>query len=135
MPLRMYQRVVCSLSGLVLLSLQANAVALAQTAGAPASSQAQAPTPATMAEYQRLLWEYQIARQPFDELNARYWNLVREKRSARNAKRAAHKQIVLDDYARTKERVILQRWQSEYPGRLSVESVPLEKGAALVTLD
>ena len=44
-------------------------------------------------------------------------------------------QIVLDDYARTKERVILQRWQSEYPGRLSVESVPLEKGAALVTLD
>ena len=44
-------------------------------------------------------------------------------------------QIVLDDYARTKERVILKRWQSEYPDRLSVESIPLEKGAALVTLD
>jgi predicted O-methyltransferase YrrM len=43
-------------------------------------------------------------------------------------------QIVLDDYARTKERVILERWESEYPGRLSVESIPLEKGAALVTL-
>jgi len=43
-------------------------------------------------------------------------------------------QIVLDDYARTKERTVLKRWETEYPDRFVVESIPLEKGAALVTL-
>lgn len=43
-------------------------------------------------------------------------------------------QIVLDDYARAKERAVLERWEIEYPDRLVIESIPLEKGAALVTL-
>ena len=42
--------------------------------------------------------------------------------------------IVLDDYARPSERAILDRWVAEHPGRLDVRPVPLEKGAALVTL-
>lgn len=44
-------------------------------------------------------------------------------------------QIVLDDYDRPKERAILQRWQEEHPGLFEVLTVPLEKGAALVTLN
>ncbi|MCX6401917.1 MAG: class I SAM-dependent methyltransferase [Propionibacteriales bacterium] len=44
-------------------------------------------------------------------------------------------QIVLDDYNRAKEQAILQRWQAEHPGLFEVTSIPLEKGAALVTLN
>jgi predicted O-methyltransferase YrrM len=43
-------------------------------------------------------------------------------------------QIVLDDFARPAERGLVDRWDREYPGRLSVETVPLEKGAALLTV-
>lgn len=41
--------------------------------------------------------------------------------------------IVLDDYQRTKERDVVKRWQGEYPDHLTLEKIPLEKGAALLT--
>ncbi|WP_051218309.1 O-methyltransferase [Nocardioides insulae] len=40
--------------------------------------------------------------------------------------------IVLDDYRRAKEQDVVKRWQAENPDRLTVETVPLEKGAALI---
>ncbi len=43
--------------------------------------------------------------------------------------------VVLDDYRREKERDVVARWQAEYGDRLTLEKVPLEKGAALLTLD
>jgi predicted O-methyltransferase YrrM len=41
--------------------------------------------------------------------------------------------IVLDDYQRAKERDVVKRWQDEYADRLTLERIPLEKGAALLT--
>ena len=43
--------------------------------------------------------------------------------------------IVLDDYQRTDERNVVKRWQDEFPDRLSLETIQLEKGAALLTLN
>jgi hypothetical protein len=42
--------------------------------------------------------------------------------------------IVLDDYERPEERAVLKRWSAENPGRLSVQRIVLEKGAALITV-
>ena len=41
--------------------------------------------------------------------------------------------IILDDCQREKERNIVRRWQEEFPDRLDLERIPLEKGAALIT--
>ncbi len=41
--------------------------------------------------------------------------------------------VVLDDYRRDKERDTVARWQAEYGDRFTLEAVPLEKGAALLT--
>lgn len=43
--------------------------------------------------------------------------------------------IVLDDYRRAKERAVIERWQQEYADRITLESIPLEKGAALLTFE
>ncbi|MEQ7007392.1 class I SAM-dependent methyltransferase [Actinopolymorpha sp. B17G11] len=45
---------------------------------------------------------------------------------------AASAHIVLDDYARTKEKAVVERWRNDYPS-LVVENISLEKGAALLT--
>ncbi|GAA4690557.1 hypothetical protein GCM10023349_01300 [Nocardioides conyzicola] len=41
--------------------------------------------------------------------------------------------VVLDDFQRAEERDVVKRWRSEYGDRLTLERVPLEKGAALLT--
>ena len=41
--------------------------------------------------------------------------------------------VVLDDYRRDQERDIVARWQREYGDHFTLEAVPLEKGAALLT--
>ena len=41
--------------------------------------------------------------------------------------------IVLDDFQRANERDVVKRWQAEHGDRLTLEKIPLEKGAALLT--
>ena len=78
---------------LILMATQARAVdaaPLPQTATADAM--AQAPSPQAVAEYRRLLRQYQEARAAFDEEAGAYWNSIAEKRRGRNAKRRADHQ-------------------------------------------
>src|SRR5262245_13920157 len=49
-------------------------------------------------EYQRKLAAYQAARQAFEEVAGPYWDLVRQKRQLRNAKRRGGESIVAADY-------------------------------------
>jgi hypothetical protein len=61
---------------------------------------AQMASPA-IAEYRRLLKQYQEARGAFDQEAGAYWNAISEKRRGRNAKRRDHQPIALDDYVLT----------------------------------
>jgi hypothetical protein len=65
------------------------------------SAMAQAASPQAIAEYRRLLREYQEARAAFEEEASAYWNSIADKRRGRNAKRREHLQIALDDYVLT----------------------------------
>lgn len=62
---------------------------------------AQAASPYAIAEYRRLLHEYQDAHGAFEEKAGAYWNAIVEKRRGRNAKRREHLAITLDDYVLT----------------------------------
>ena len=62
---------------------------------------AQAASPQAIAEYRRLLREYQEARAAFEEEAGAYWNSIADKRRGRNAKRREHLPIALDDYVLT----------------------------------
>jgi hypothetical protein len=62
---------------------------------------AQAASPQAIAEYRRLLEEYQAARAAFEAEAGAYWNSIAEKRRGRNAKRREHLAIGLDDYVLT----------------------------------
>jgi hypothetical protein len=68
---------------------------------ASADAMAQTASPQAIAEYRRLLREYQEARAAFDEEAGAYWNSIAEKRRGRNAKRREHLAIGLDDYVLT----------------------------------
>src|SRR3974390_757804 len=62
---------------------------------------AQAASPEEIADYRRLLRQYQEARAAFEEEAGAYWNSIAEKRRDRNAKRREHLAIALDDYVLT----------------------------------
>ena len=62
---------------------------------------AQAASPQAIAEYRRLLAEYQAAHTAFEEEAGAYWSSIAEKRRGRNAKRRDHLPIALDDYVLT----------------------------------
>jgi hypothetical protein len=66
-----------------------------------AQAMAQAAFPQAVAEYRRLLEEYQAARAAFEAEAGAYWNSITEKRRGRNAKRREHLAIGLDDYVLT----------------------------------
>jgi hypothetical protein len=84
---------------LPLVALPAQAI---DGAALPANSaMAQAALPQAIAEYRRLLREYQEARAAFEEEASAYWNSIADKRRGRNAKRREHLQIALDDYVLT----------------------------------
>src|SRR5580704_17631453 len=84
---------------LPLVALPAQAV---DNAALPANSaMAQAASPQAIAEYRRLLREYQEARAAFEEEASAYWNSIADKRRGRNAKRREHLQIALDYYVLT----------------------------------
>jgi hypothetical protein len=65
------------------------------------SAMAQAASPYAIAEYRRLLQQYQEVHGAFDEEAGAYWSSITEKRRGRNAKRREHLQINLDDYVLT----------------------------------
>jgi hypothetical protein len=65
------------------------------------NAMAQAASPYAIAEYHRLLREYQEAHAAFEEEAGAYWSSITEKRRGRNAKRRDHLQITLDDYVLT----------------------------------
>jgi hypothetical protein len=67
----------------------------------PASAMAQAASPQAIAEYRRLLQEYQTVHGAFEQEAGAYWSAIAEKRRTRNAKRREHQPIVLDDYVLT----------------------------------
>src|ERR1700719_3108020 len=62
---------------------------------------AQDASPQAIAEYRRLLAEYQAAHTAFEEEAGAYWSSIAEKRRGRNAKRRDHLPIALDDYVLT----------------------------------
>jgi hypothetical protein len=65
------------------------------------NAMAQSASPYAIAEYRRLLAEYQEAHGAFEEEASAYWNSITEKRRGRNAKRREHLAIALDDYVLT----------------------------------
>jgi hypothetical protein len=86
------------LAGLALVLHASGATAMDAPTLPPSVADAMAQaSPQAMAEYRRLLKEYEEARAPFDA----YWNSISEKRRGRNAKRRAGQQITLDDYVLT----------------------------------
>lgn len=68
---------------------------------AAADALAQAASPQEVAEYRRLLREYQEARAAYEQEAGAYWSSIAEKRRGRNAKRREHLAIGLDDYVLT----------------------------------
>jgi hypothetical protein len=80
---------------------QAMAMNAAPLPAASSGAMAQAASPQAIAEYRRLLKQYQEARAAFDEEAGAYWNSIAEKRRGRNAKRREHLAIGPDDYVLT----------------------------------
>jgi hypothetical protein len=80
---------------------------LSSTAGALAAEaqKDQAPAPAVsaeaMAQYRRALAEYQAARTAYAAAADAYWSSIAQQRRQRNAKRANHEQLSIDDYVLT----------------------------------
>jgi hypothetical protein len=86
---------------LPLIAHPAGAMDAAALRAASADAMAQAASPQAIAEYRRLLREYQEARTAFEEEAGAYWNSIAERRRGRNAKRREHLAIGLDDYVLT----------------------------------
>ena len=87
---------------LVLMAPQASATdAAAPPQTASTDAMAQAASPQAIADYRRLLRQYQEARGAFEEEAGAYWNSIAERRRGRNAKRREHLAIALDDYVLT----------------------------------
>jgi hypothetical protein len=68
---------------------------------AASDAMAQMISEPAIAEYRRLLKQYQEARGAFEQEAGAYWNAISEKRRGRNAKRRDHQAIALDDYVLT----------------------------------
>ena len=91
-------------TGLFALALSMSALsaqAIDSVASPASSAMAQAASPYAIAEYRRLLQQYQEVHGAFEEEASAYWNAITEKRRGRNAKRREHLQITLDDYVLT----------------------------------
>src|SRR5579863_3350840 len=85
----------------LLFAPQARATDAAALPPTTRDAMAQGASSQTIAEYRRLLREYQAARAAFEEEAGSYWNSIAEKRRGRNAKRREHLAIELDDYVLT----------------------------------
>jgi hypothetical protein len=102
---------------------------LSSTAGALAAEAQmdQAPAPAVsaeaMAQYRRALAEYQAARTAYAAMADAYWNSIVQQRRQRNAKRANHEQLSIDDYVLTQPPVYTGPPKPRDPSK-PVEQVP-----------
>jgi hypothetical protein len=85
---------------LLLTAPRGSAMEMRALPAATSNAMAQMASPA-IAEYRRLLKQYQEARGAFEQEAGAYWNAISEKRRGRNAKRRDHQPIALDDYVLT----------------------------------
>jgi hypothetical protein len=67
----------------------------------PAGAEDQPPSAAAIAQYQKDLAAYRQAREAYQAAAGTYWNSIDAKRKTRNAKRAGHTPVVIDDYVLT----------------------------------
>jgi hypothetical protein len=106
-------------------------LALALLLMAPqAGAMAQASSPQAIAEYRRLLGEYQEARAAFEQEATAYWNSIAEKRRGRNARRREHLPVGLDDYVLTQPPVYTGPKRPVNPeGEPAPEARPRERKA------
>ncbi len=84
-----------------LAALLVAAPAAAQTAHTRQAAVAMPATPATMAEYQRALAEYEEAHGAYAAEADAYWTAITQKRRERIAKRASGQALALEDYVLT----------------------------------
>jgi hypothetical protein len=75
--------------------------ALVSATAAQTAPPKQVVTAAQIAEYRAKLAEYDAARRAYQARATPYWAAIKAKRSARFAKRRAHREIALDDYVLT----------------------------------
>jgi hypothetical protein len=95
-----------------------------------AGAMAQASSPQAIAEYRRLLGEYQDARAAFEQEASAYWNSIAEKRRGRNARRREHLPVGLDDYVLTQPPVYTGPKRPVNPeGEPAPEARPRERKA------
>jgi hypothetical protein len=80
---------------------QGNAMEARALPAVASDAMAQMGSESAIAEYHRLLRQYQEARGAFEQEAGAYWNAISEKRRGRNAKRRDHQPIGLDDYVLT----------------------------------
>jgi hypothetical protein len=90
-------------TGLVVLALSMSALSAQAINGVTAANDAmaQSASPYAIAEYRRLLQQYQEVHGAFDQEAGAYWSSIVDKRRGRNAKRREHQPINLDDYVLT----------------------------------
>jgi hypothetical protein len=90
-------------TGLVVLALSMSAMSAQPINGVTAANDAmaQSASPYAIAEYRRLLQQYQEVHGAFEQEAGAYWGSIVEKRRGRNAKRREHLAITLDDYVLT----------------------------------
>jgi hypothetical protein len=90
-------------TGLVVLALSMSALSAQAINGVTAANDAmaQSASPYAIAEYRRLLQQYQEVHGAFEQEAGAYWSSIVDKRRGRNAKRREHQPINLDDYVLT----------------------------------
>jgi hypothetical protein len=74
------------------------AQSFAEGGNAPAAAAQPADLAAALAKYRRDIAAYQSARADFESADEAYWRSIADKRHVRNAKRANHEPLSIDDY-------------------------------------
>jgi hypothetical protein len=87
----------CMLAALLLWQLPG----LPAAGGVESAAVAPSTSAAAMAQYRRLLEAYTAAHRSYEAEAAAYWNAIADKRRIRNAKRHAHKEVLIEDYVLT----------------------------------
>ena len=78
-----------------------------------------------MAQYRRALAEYQAARTAYAAMADAYWNSIVQQRRQRNAKRANHEQLSIDDYVLTQPPVYAGPPKPRDPSKPAEQVVPV----------
>jgi hypothetical protein len=110
------------LAALIVLSPAAGAQS-AEARNEPAPTSA-APLAAAMAQYRRALAEYQEAQAAYATAAEAYWSSISRMRHLRNAKRANHEQISIDDYVLSQPPVYAGPPKPRDPSKPAEEAPP-----------